>query len=360
MRVDVHELMKQAEVASPCSANWDEMTGDEKMRLCAQCNLHVLDASAMTDEEVLRAMQRTLQGEQVCMRFYRRADGRFLTKDCPVGWALVRKRAQQAARHAAAWLSGALAVVLSCAGSAGGANEKQKWHCRITGASAATATTAQKNNPSVEADTGAHFTDFAQGKLKFWTPEELASQDRTIEALKAQGLKASTADEIMGIVPNGFYCRTIAKNLGMYREALRIYEATNEWRMAAVVSSRLASLYESYDLQNAAVAAKLRRQADQNFARSAATTQSEKQAIGKLQEYEKAKSWSAAEELCIQLCADSISAYDDDRSSYWESRGRQYEALKAISASKKPPVAYEREWGHTQVWEKALKLANRK
>ncbi|MDH3528348.1 MAG: hypothetical protein OEQ28_02180, partial [Acidobacteriota bacterium] len=29
---------------------------------------------------------------RLCARFYRRADGTIITKDCPVGWAVVRKR----------------------------------------------------------------------------------------------------------------------------------------------------------------------------------------------------------------------------------------------------------------------------
>jgi hypothetical protein len=35
MQIQLDELMKYAEIATPCSANWDEMTGDENALLCA-------------------------------------------------------------------------------------------------------------------------------------------------------------------------------------------------------------------------------------------------------------------------------------------------------------------------------------
>lgn len=76
-------INENAEIAAPCSANWDQMTGDDKMRFCAECKLHVVSAAAMTDEEVLAALKRAVQGEEVCMKIYRRADGTFLTKIAP-------------------------------------------------------------------------------------------------------------------------------------------------------------------------------------------------------------------------------------------------------------------------------------
>ena len=77
-------------VASPCSANWDAMQGDERKRHCGECNLNVYNLSGMTryDAEHLLRMS---EG-RLCVRYYQRPDGSILTKDCPVGWAAVKQR----------------------------------------------------------------------------------------------------------------------------------------------------------------------------------------------------------------------------------------------------------------------------
>lgn len=134
----VEELMKRAQIAEPCTAKWEEMTGDEKTRFCAQCKLNVHNASAMTDEEVMLKIMSIAQGNRVCMRIYRRADGTFLTKNCPVG---VRKQLERA-RKAAAWLAGGLSMLLSLGATAlaqnssaqkeNGAAKKPVWHSQIT------------------------------------------------------------------------------------------------------------------------------------------------------------------------------------------------------------------------------------
>ena len=70
-------------VASPCNANWSAMKGDDTSRFCQRCQLNVYNLSEMTD-----AQARTLIAEKegrLCVRFYRRADGTVLTKDCPDG-----------------------------------------------------------------------------------------------------------------------------------------------------------------------------------------------------------------------------------------------------------------------------------
>lgn len=78
------------DVASPCRASWDAMTGDERARFCGQCSKHVYNLSGMSREEAESLVQDT-EGS-VCVRFYRRADGTVLTADCPVGVWDVRTR----------------------------------------------------------------------------------------------------------------------------------------------------------------------------------------------------------------------------------------------------------------------------
>ncbi|MEZ5424784.1 MAG: hypothetical protein R2747_00845 [Pyrinomonadaceae bacterium] len=77
-------------VASPCSADWEGMIGNNRQRYCGQCELNVYNLSGMTRREAENLL---LQSEgRLCVRFYRRADGTILTKDCPVGWQAVKKR----------------------------------------------------------------------------------------------------------------------------------------------------------------------------------------------------------------------------------------------------------------------------
>ena len=77
-------------IASPCSADWNAMGGDDRKRFCGDCKLNVYNLSGMTryDAEHLLRMS---EG-RLCVRYYQRADGTILTADCPVGWARVKQR----------------------------------------------------------------------------------------------------------------------------------------------------------------------------------------------------------------------------------------------------------------------------
>ena len=44
-------MLDQVRVASPCSASWDEMLGDERVRFCTSCEKNVFNLSAMSREE---------------------------------------------------------------------------------------------------------------------------------------------------------------------------------------------------------------------------------------------------------------------------------------------------------------------
>ena len=92
-------VLNETRVASPCPASWEEMEGDEKVRYCSGCQLHVYNLSAMDLEE---AAETLLQREgRLCVRFYRRRDGTILTSDCPVGVERVRKQRRAIAVGAA-------------------------------------------------------------------------------------------------------------------------------------------------------------------------------------------------------------------------------------------------------------------
>jgi hypothetical protein len=92
-------VLNETRVASPCPVNWEEMEGDEKVRFCSGCHLHVYNLSAMDLEEAANTL---LKHEgRLCVRFYRRRDGTVITTDCPVGAEGVRKQRRAIAVGAA-------------------------------------------------------------------------------------------------------------------------------------------------------------------------------------------------------------------------------------------------------------------
>ena len=103
-------------VAAPCPADWGKMAGDDRVRFCAECSLHVYNLSAMTRAEAVALVART-EG-RFCARLYRRADGTVITRDCPVGLRAVRRRVARVAGAAFA------AVISFCTGAAGQTTSK--------------------------------------------------------------------------------------------------------------------------------------------------------------------------------------------------------------------------------------------
>ena len=77
-------------IASPCSADWNAMQGDERKRFCGECKLNVYNLSGMTRYDAEHLLR--LSEGRLCVRYFQRGDGTVLTKDCPVGWAKVKQR----------------------------------------------------------------------------------------------------------------------------------------------------------------------------------------------------------------------------------------------------------------------------
>lgn len=99
--------LNNIKVASPCPADWDQMIGDERKRFCGECKLNVYNLSGMTKQEAENLL---VQSEgRLCVRFYRRSDGTVLTKDCPVGWAAIKRRVSRVSAALASLLFGILA-----------------------------------------------------------------------------------------------------------------------------------------------------------------------------------------------------------------------------------------------------------
>jgi hypothetical protein len=75
-------------IASPCHVGWEQMTGNERVRLCDSCQLNVYNFSEMTRAEIDSLIRKT-EG-RLCGRIYKREDGTVITRDCPVGLRAVR------------------------------------------------------------------------------------------------------------------------------------------------------------------------------------------------------------------------------------------------------------------------------
>lgn len=81
----------QLKVVSPCSTDWDRMSGDEKKRFCTECDKFVYDFSQMTRRQV-EAIVSIYQG-RMCARITRLPDGSLLTLENPPAHPLVARRA---------------------------------------------------------------------------------------------------------------------------------------------------------------------------------------------------------------------------------------------------------------------------
>ncbi|HEX7957856.1 MAG TPA: hypothetical protein VF508_12980 [Pyrinomonadaceae bacterium] len=95
--------LDEVRVAAPCAADWEKMVGDDRARYCDSCSLHVYNLSGMTRREA-EVLVTSTEG-RLCVRFYRRADGTILTRNCPVGLSALRQRVSR-------WAGATLTAVL--------------------------------------------------------------------------------------------------------------------------------------------------------------------------------------------------------------------------------------------------------
>ncbi len=83
-------LLDRIQIAAPCSADWEGMSGDERVRHCGECKLNVYNISEMRREEAERLIT-TTEG-RLCVRLYRRRDGTVITNNCPVALRRIQKK----------------------------------------------------------------------------------------------------------------------------------------------------------------------------------------------------------------------------------------------------------------------------
>ncbi len=89
--------LDSVKIASPCKADWNEMSGDDRSRYCGKCEKNVYNLSSMTRDEAAALIEE--KEGKLCVRFFVREDGTMLTQDCPVG---LRKKRVRLAIYGAA------------------------------------------------------------------------------------------------------------------------------------------------------------------------------------------------------------------------------------------------------------------
>jgi hypothetical protein len=115
-------ILRNLRVASPCSADWGEMVGNEKSRFCPSCRKNVYNLSTMTTTEAASLIQE--KEGRLCVRYYQRTDGTVLTQDCPVGIARIHRRIL---RTFAACIVGIVAVLSAFGEFFRLSNDQQPW-----------------------------------------------------------------------------------------------------------------------------------------------------------------------------------------------------------------------------------------
>lgn len=103
-----NNFLKRVRVASPCNASWDAMTGDDKVRLCRQCDRNIYNIAAMSATDAAALLRNTT--ERTCIRLHRRSDGTVMTADCPTGLRAYRQKAGRMVATAFAMVLGVFSV----------------------------------------------------------------------------------------------------------------------------------------------------------------------------------------------------------------------------------------------------------
>lgn len=106
------KIMKQIfRTGSPCSADWDRMVGNERVRYCPECKRDVYDFSRMSDKDVEQLLSRREQ--RLCARVRQRPDGTVVTTGSTVSFGVLVRRISRVASIA---LAAAISVGPATAG----------------------------------------------------------------------------------------------------------------------------------------------------------------------------------------------------------------------------------------------------
>src|SRR5437773_12524842 len=77
-------------IPAPCDADWDSMVGNDQVRFCEHCDLHVNNLSSMTRVNAMRLVARS-KG-RLCVRYVQGLAGSVLTKGVPEKFHRISRR----------------------------------------------------------------------------------------------------------------------------------------------------------------------------------------------------------------------------------------------------------------------------
>jgi len=105
-------FLEQLRIASPCTASFEGMVGDERVRHCSDCKLSVYNLSGMSRRQAVDLLRHNEGG--LCIRMLRRPDGTVITRDCPIGLRALRRNVARGGLRCAALVGCLLAGLMGC------------------------------------------------------------------------------------------------------------------------------------------------------------------------------------------------------------------------------------------------------
>jgi hypothetical protein len=129
MRTENSHFIDKVAIAAPCKVDWATMTGDEKRRFCEKCSLHVYNLSAMTKTEAEELLSE--KSDNLCLRFFRRADGTIIFENCPVGLRRIRDGFKFSLKIVASFLTAIVSTVATLAAENASSEDQQSTPSKI-------------------------------------------------------------------------------------------------------------------------------------------------------------------------------------------------------------------------------------
>jgi len=98
----MNDILQQITIPTPCHANWDSMTGDDRTRYCQECGKSVTNLFALTEKEAASLVEE--QGFDLCAQVTRRKDGTVVTAKPHARYRI------RSLMMVIAWIAGALGL----------------------------------------------------------------------------------------------------------------------------------------------------------------------------------------------------------------------------------------------------------
>src|ERR1041385_8716776 len=134
-------FLKTITVPSPCTADWNSMRGNDQVRFCDHCQLHVHNVSQMTRAQAELLVARS--NGKLCVRYVGDPNGSVITIDrAPKLYSLSRRVSRFAAGAFTAALSVSSAVAQTSTTQADNANQPAATQVFSTSSIAGTITDA--------------------------------------------------------------------------------------------------------------------------------------------------------------------------------------------------------------------------